>query len=155
MVNLKTWNNLEVSEYHGYPVNFGLQVVSSNMAGKGDKWAEEIGQTYLSVLTRPAYGVIIIEKFILSPPAFPGGTQLVYRAVIEKDENRYQFTVNFDKQKVSVHVLPMNEEGVVDWAGHCQYKKTFRRNRPEKVRKSALILAKKMGMRAVMDIMKQ
>jgi len=153
MVNLKIWNNLEVSESHN--VSLGLRVVTSNMAGKGDKWAEEIGQTYLSVLTRPTYGVIIIEKLVLAPPSFPGGIQMGYRAVIEKDENRYLFTVNFDKQKVSVHVLPIDEEGGVDWTGHCQYKKTFRRNRPEKVRKSALILAKKIGMRAVMDIMKQ
>jgi len=153
VADLKTWNNLEVSESHS--VSLGLRVVTSNMAGKGDKWAEEIGRTYLSVLTRPTYGVIIIEKLVLSPLSLPGGIQMGYRAVIEKDENRYLFTVNFDKQKVSVHVLPIDEEGGVDWTGHCKYKKTFRRNRPEKVRKSALILAKKIGMRAVMDIMKQ
>ena len=116
---------------------------------QGDKWAQEVGETYLRVLTRPNYKTHVVEKLVLLRSFFDP----FYRAVIEQDENRYVFTVKFNRTSVLVHVHPLDQDGELDFEGHFKYQKTFSRSKPEKVRKSAIVLAKKLSMRSIMDVM--
>lgn len=111
-----------------------------------DKWALEVGRTYLNVLVRPVYRVTIISDLTILRPQ-------VLMAELEKDENRYQFMVSSNRRSVQISVLPL-KNGELDWDARFSYQKTFNKIIPDKIRKSALILAKKLNMRNIMDIMK-
>jgi hypothetical protein len=119
------------------------------MTRQEDKWAREIAETYLRVLTRPNHRTHIVEPLVW----VQGPICHLHRAVIERDVNRYVMTVKSNKHSVALFVSPLDEDGDLDWDGKFKYRKVFSRSAPDKVRKSALVLVKKLSMRTVMDIM--
>lgn len=117
-------------------------------------WCREITNVFISVLTRPKFKIELVSQDDTSK----FGIGRINSVIKLEDGSLFELMVS--ESQFAIHISCQSQFFIAPRVRNpqpmspCRFSAKFKKEAPDKVKKKALILAKKLSMKPVFDVMK-